>query len=144
MGEKYFEGRHLSLIKEPERTVYSIMNQSLSSPETSYEISWDGLVRKIKLSGELKYYDGILLHESVYPGWKAYVDGNPVDIQTGDYLYKFIPFEPKDKHEIELRYFPESFKRGFIISSAFGALWIVMLALALIPTRKTRKTRDRI
>jgi len=138
MGEEYFEGRHLSLIKEPERTVYSIMHQSLSSPETSYEISWDGLVRKIQLSDEQKYYDGILLHESVYPGWKAYVDGNPVDIQTGDALYKFIPFEPKDKHEIELRYFPESFKRGFIISTAFGALWIVMFALALIPTRKTR------
>ncbi len=61
-------------------------------------------VYKLKLA----HNDSVILSEIYYPGWKAYVDGKPVSIETAEIpntspLFKQINV-PAGEHTIELRY----------------------------------------
>jgi uncharacterized membrane protein YfhO len=112
------------------------MDKPLAPLDSSYEIRWNGLFRRFQFSRALEDYDGILIHESIYPGWQAFVDGQPVEIETGDCLFKFLKFEPSEKHVIELQYFPESFRKGFNISFVFGIIWVALFIGAMIRNRK--------
>ena len=60
--------------------------------------------------------DGILvLADSFYPGWDAYVDGKKAKIFKANHFFRAVPI-PKGEHRIEFRYQPQSFKLGLIIS----------------------------
>ena len=52
-----------------------------------------------------------------YPGWKAYLDSNPVSLYHGNYLFMAIKV-PEGFHKIIFTYKPFSFFTGFIISGS--------------------------
>jgi hypothetical protein len=59
---------------------------------------------------------GILVVSDVYyPGWNAYVDGNPAPLFPADYAFRGVYLEPGD-HTVTMTYEPESFRNGAIIS----------------------------
>jgi hypothetical protein len=61
--------------------------------------------------------DGILvLLDSYYPGWKAYVDGTETTIVRANHFYRAV-LVPKGRHLVDFKYEPLSFKIGLIISS---------------------------
>ncbi|MBN1231070.1 MAG: YfhO family protein [Anaerolineales bacterium] len=57
----------------------------------------------------------LVLYDTWYPGWKAIMDGTPVEILHADYLFKGIPI-PSGYHEVTFIYRPGSFYSGLIIS----------------------------
>jgi hypothetical protein len=60
--------------------------------------------------------DGILvLLDSHYPGWKAYVDGKETAIARANHFYRAVPL-PRGRHVVEFKYEPLSFKLGLFIS----------------------------
>jgi hypothetical protein len=60
--------------------------------------------------------EGILvLADSLYPGWKAYVNGEQTRILRANYFYRAVLL-PKGKQRIEFQYDPLSFKIGLVIS----------------------------
>ncbi|MBI4949003.1 MAG: YfhO family protein [Deltaproteobacteria bacterium] len=60
--------------------------------------------------------DGILvLTDTFYPGWKAYVDGEPAEIYRVNGLVRGV-FLRGGVHTVEFRYFPASFLAGLAIS----------------------------
>lgn len=63
----------------------------------------------------------LVLTESYYPGWKAYIDGKAVSILRTNFLFKGIVL-PKGKHTVEFAYQPASFTWG---------LWLLGMGLAL-------------
>jgi len=63
----------------------------------------------------------LLLSEIYYPGWKAYVDGAETKIFRADWNLRAIPVK-SGAHRIEVRFEPDSFRRG---------MWITILTLAL-------------
>jgi hypothetical protein len=67
----------------------------------------------------------IVLNDSDYPGWQAYVDGRPARWITVDYLFRGVFITP-GRHVIEYKYAPASFRFGMWISG--GGL----LSLAVI------------
>lgn len=79
--------------------------------------------------------DGFLvLSEMDYPGWQATVDGKPADILRADYLLRAIPLKAGAYDDIEFRYAPASFTKGWIISLlSAGAL----IAIAFLLRKKT-------
>jgi hypothetical protein len=60
--------------------------------------------------------DGVLvLADSYYPGWKAYLDGRETPILRVNHFYRGV-IVPAGQHRIEFRYEPRSFAIGLIIS----------------------------
>lgn len=96
----------------------------------------DGIVKiksyslnKIILETESSKNGFLVLSEIYYPGWKAYIDGKMQRVIRGDWSLRVIPVEG-GKHEIDLRFEPDSFKTGALISLSilfFGVGTIVFL-----------------
>ena len=73
----------------------------------------------------------VMLTDSNYPGWNAYLDGRRVPILAANYLFRGV-VAPAGSHTIEFRYEPNSYFYGGLISLC--ALLLV-LAWAVGPQR---------
>ena len=57
----------------------------------------------------------VMLTDSNYPGWNAYLDGHRVPILSANYLFRGV-LAPAGSHTVEFRYEPKSYVYGGIIS----------------------------
>jgi len=57
----------------------------------------------------------LFLSEIFYPGWKAFVDGQPKRILRGNYLFRVVEL-PEGHHEVRLIFDPLSIKVGIGIT----------------------------
>ncbi|MCJ7596553.1 MAG: YfhO family protein [Desulfobacterales bacterium] len=57
----------------------------------------------------------LFVSEIFYPGWKALVDGKPVPILRGNYLFRVIEL-PRGTHSVQFYYAPLTIKVGIAIS----------------------------
>ena len=64
--------------------------------------------------------------EIYYPGWKATVDGNEVEILRADYLLRALEI-PAGKHTVEFKFEPKPYYVGNKVTSVSS--WLVLLAL---------------
>lgn len=73
------------------------------------------------------YHDSFLVvSDTYYPGWKAYVDGNEREIYPANVAFRGVVV-PKGDHTVEFRYEPGSVRWGVIIASGSLLLWFVFL-----------------
>ena len=75
----------------------------------------------------------LLLSEIYYPGWKAYVDGAETKIFRADWTLRTIPVK-SGSHRIDVRFEPDSFRRG---------MWITIVTLALCSAGMVYSTKRR-
>jgi len=74
--------------------------------------------------------DGYLvLSDTYYPGWRAYVDGEEKEILRANYAFRAVPLE-SGQHTVLFKYNPLSFKVGLVISLA---TWGVIILGLLVP-----------
>lgn len=78
----------------------------------------------------------LVMSDSYYPGWKAYIDGNETKIYRANYVMRSVSL-PAGAHKIEFRYEPEVFRTGAAISAAT----LVALTLYLSHPFIRRKNR---
>ena len=77
--------------------------------------------------------DGLLvLSDTYYPGWKAYVDGEQVPIYPTDVALRSV-FLEQGEHDVEFVYSPGSFKAGALIS---GLSLLALVAYAGLGTTR--------
>jgi hypothetical protein len=57
----------------------------------------------------------LVLLDSYYPGWQAYVDGREAEILRGNYAFRAVEV-PMGSHEVEFRYRPRRFYAGLVLS----------------------------
>ena len=81
----------------------------------------------------------LVLSDLHYPGWKAEVDGEEVEIERVNYMMRGVPLEPGN-HRVEFEYEPLSWRIGWILS--LGGL--AVLALLLVSGRQWRRLADRV
>jgi hypothetical protein len=67
----------------------------------------------------------LVLADSHYPGWKAFVDGKQEVIRRANLFFRAVPL-PAGNHTVEFRYEPKSFTIGLVISV------VTLVALALV------------
>jgi hypothetical protein len=73
--------------------------------------------------------DGYLvLSDTYYPGWRAYVDGEEREILRANYTFRAVPLE-SGQHTVFFKYDPLSFKMGLAISLATWGAIILGLAV---------------
>ena len=75
----------------------------------------------------------LFLSEVFYPGWKASVDGKPIPVLRGNYLFRVVKV-PKGKHQVDFVFDPLSIKIGVGVT-VFTLL--LVLAISLYYRRKT-------
>jgi Bacterial membrane protein YfhO len=76
----------------------------------------------------------VVLSENHYPGWRAYIDGQNVDVARVDYALRGVVV-PAGKHEISFRYRPKSVLIGFLISLVTA---LVLIGLCLRGAKSER------
>ena len=77
----------------------------------------------------------LVLGEKYYRGWKATVDGKPVDIQRVNYILRGVYLIP-GTHKVEFRFDPLPFKIGKYLTLASFALFAGMLVREWLLSRK--------
>jgi hypothetical protein len=78
----------------------------------------------------------LVLTDSYYPGWKAFVDGREEVIRRANLFFRAVRL-PAGNHTVEFRYEPRSFAIGLAISAA------TLLALAVTTTVVSLRTRKK-
>lgn len=64
----------------------------------------------------------LILTDQFYPGWKAFVDGEPKSVLEVDFCLRGVPVQA-GKHEVVFSYKPNSFRRG---------VWLACCALVVL------------
>ncbi len=94
-----------------------------------------GTINEILKQATRKVYDitenpvsgWLLVSSTWYPGWKATLDGLPVTVYHGNYLFQAVRV-PEGNHRIELQYVPMSFILGAGLTGlgviVFAGLWL--------------------
>lgn len=77
----------------------------------------------------------LVLTDAWYPGWRATVDGQPVEIARADILFRAVPV-PAGRHRVEFQFAPVSRWLGTAISLV--TLLGCVLASGLIGRKKTK------
>jgi hypothetical protein len=73
---------------------------------------------------------GLLVASEIYEsGWRAYVDGDEVEILPTDHALRGIPI-PEGEHTVEMHYDPLSLRRGLWISGIAAAAMVVTFVTA--------------
>jgi uncharacterized membrane protein YfhO len=77
----------------------------------------------------------LVLTDSFYPGWKAFVDEGEQPIHRANYLFRAVRV-PAGRHTVHFRYEPTSFRAGAAISLT------ALAGLLLIAWAQRRRGRD--
>ena len=78
--------------------------------------------RKVVIRTDSRSPNYLLLSDSYYPGWKAYVDKKMTEIYKADYIFRAVFLEP-GRHTVEFIYAPLSFRIGMVVS--LGTIFIL-------------------
>lgn len=113
------------------------LDRALDCPSGGGEaeiVSYEANEVRIETSGE----GGVLvLSDQYYPGWRAEVDGEPVEIVRADVAFRAVCV-PAGEHTVTFTYRPTSFFAGAASSAVGWALWAVASALAWRVGRSAR------
>lgn len=86
---------------------------------------------------------GIMMLSEIYDtGWRAYVDGEEVDVLAADHALRAVPL-PAGEHTVELRYDPLSLRAGLVISGVTALAMLGTWLVALIRWLAHRQTMPR-
>jgi hypothetical protein len=79
----------------------------------------------------------LVLADSYYPGWKAFVDGKEEVVRRANLFFRAVPL-PAGNHTVEFRYEPRSFMVGLAISAATLFTLAVITTLCTLGSPKNR------
>ena len=138
------EGELVAFLKSPEfnhRTTAAIEKdpgRTLQPPADNP--SWNATVsvyRNNSLQLDVESTDDgfLVLSEIFYPGWKAYIDGRETEIFRTDYNLRGM-FVSEGHHHIDVRFEPESFAHGSMIT--LGTLMVCVFGIVLSMIREKK------
>jgi uncharacterized membrane protein YfhO len=74
-----------------------------------------------------------VLTEANYPGWRAEIDGQPVEIRQTDGLFRGV-VAPAGVHEVVFVFRPLSYQAGVVVSLVSLILFLVGISVLTIKT----------
>lgn len=121
---------------------YAIVEDDLDFKELSESVSLNSEVKIINYKPHLVVIDTnlpnngfLVLSDTYYPGWKAFVDGKESKVYRANYILRAV-YLAKGKHQVKFIYDPLSFKVGKYIS--LFTLFSLSLAMAIVKLKKVR------
>jgi hypothetical protein len=73
--------------------------------------------QRVRIEAESAVPTLLVLNDTNFPGWRAYVNGQPAAILSANYLFRGVLL-PAGKSVLEFRYEPRSFQAGLALSFA--------------------------
>ena len=73
----------------------------------------------------------LVLKDAYYPGWRAAVNSEAVDVFPTNVLFRGVPV-PAGESEVVLTYIPTAWRTGLGLSMAGGLLWLVLATLTYV------------
>ena len=70
----------------------------------------------------------LVLTDTFYPGWRAYVDGIEQPILRADYLFRAVPLH-SGRHQVSFVYKPLSFRIGLVVTLVSLVIGCVLMAM---------------
>jgi hypothetical protein len=83
---------------------------------------------RLQLFVEAKEDNLLVLSDTYFPGWKAYLDGKLVKIFRANYNFRAVSIPP-GKHEVKFVYHPLSVKLGVLVTS-LGIIGILVMGFS--------------
>jgi hypothetical protein len=80
----------------------------------------------IRIAAPMEFSGYLVLADTYYPGWRAYVDGARAEIVPANHAFRAV-FVPPGQHVVEFRYESGSVLVGAVLS---GLAWLAFAALA--------------
>jgi len=81
----------------------------------------------------------LVLPYTWYPGWKAYVNGNPAKIYRAQHAFMAIPLE-MGNHTVALQYLPAGLAQAFLLACFGGVIWLLLLAAIIGGSMRRART----
>ncbi|HCV43066.1 MAG TPA: hypothetical protein DGH68_06245 [Bacteroidetes bacterium] len=121
---------------EPSRVAVIDSDPALKISDTSYTAQWSAHFTSYKLNSMSLTVstpkDGFLvLSEIYYPGWNAYIDGEPQTVYRANWNQRVIHMRT-GTHKVDMRFQSTPFERGTWISLATLALCIGGIVVPLV------------
>jgi hypothetical protein len=102
---------------------------------------FDVTEQRIAFNAEVPVDGFLLLNEVYYPGWQAFVDGEPSPIYPADGLFRAL-YITAGAHNIEFQFRPPYFYLGAAVSLLTAALFLILLKMELRKRRGTRRLQS--
>ena len=134
MKTKDFDPAKEVILEEVLDSLRSLEQYSSSDSREEYSEIVKYSPGKVVIEANVGSPQFLVLSDSYYPGWKAYIDGEQAKIYRADYILRAVHIDP-GRHTIEFIYDPFSFKIGAIMTLAALALIIVFLKRAYLTNR---------
>ncbi len=91
---------------------------------------------RVELSVRASAGGFLVLSDVYYPGWRATVDGVPVEVLRANYVFRAVPL-PAGEHTVEMLFVPWTWRAGLAVTLVtWGALGIWVALRVLICPRK--------
>jgi hypothetical protein len=100
---------------------------SAPSPATAARISFYDSQR-VRIEAVSDAPALLMLNDTNYPGWRAYIDGRPTAIVEADYLFRGVVI-PAGNSVVEFSYEPASLRIGFAVSLAAALILGILVLL---------------
>jgi hypothetical protein len=84
----------------------------------------------------------LILTDTYYPGWHAYLDGAQQPIYRAYGTVRAVVIQQAGAHELVFRYEPESFMIGSILSGVSLVVLLVLLVAGIIGEKRSLKLRN--
>jgi hypothetical protein len=97
---------------------------------------------RIRLEAKSDQPGLVVLSETWDPNWRAYVDGEEVEMYRANYLFRAVPI-PAGESSVELRYEPPALRLGLAVTAVTVAAALLALAWALRPRIRQLIGRNR-
>jgi uncharacterized membrane protein YfhO len=78
-----------------------------------------------ELQANMQSAGWVVISESAWNGWRAYVDGRPVKPHYANHAFLGVHV-PAGNHQVRLRYLPVAFTRGRNVTSATIVMLLVL------------------
>ena len=92
---------------------------------------------RVSCGTESKVPGTLVLLDSYYPGWRAFVDGGETEIRNANFAFRAVRV-PAGRHRVDFVYRPRSFYAGLtltLISAVLGLVLLVTPRPSVSPTR---------
>jgi len=113
-------------------------------PQASPEPAPPGLARilsyrpdRLAIETDSPAFRYLFLSEIFYPGWKAFIDGQPTRILRGNYLFRVLEL-PEGRHQVRLEFDPWTIKAGTGITLLTATMILAMLVFRRLKRKAPR------
>jgi uncharacterized membrane protein YfhO len=94
----------------------------------------------VRLHAEVDGAGYLVLGDAYYPGWEAFVDGEPTPILRANLYFRAVVLE-LGTHDVVFVFSPRSVRSGLTVGAAAWFLWIAVLVTGFVSTRRCGGTR---